>query len=98
MSNTINCPYCECENDKTDACDFDTSWICEECDKNFALEVSYEPIFETSKDCKLNNQEHEFIEKTRQILSDEAIYIRYDCINCDIQKNEITEPKSKEKQ
>lgn len=55
MYDTVNCPYCNAENDMSDAlCDglnsdnkFD--WECQECEKEFEVYVESEPSFTASK-------------------------------------------------
>ena len=54
MSNTSICPYCEYENDMTDAlCDLGNDntfdWECQSCGKDFEVEVEFEPSYLTGK-------------------------------------------------
>lgn len=53
--NTVECPYCEYDNDMTDALLSDLSsnntfdWECQKCEKEFEVCVEFEPYFNTSK-------------------------------------------------
>ncbi|MHA7963554.1 hypothetical protein ACX93W_05355 [Paenibacillus sp. CAU 1782] len=49
MSSTVECPYCEHENEVGDylydAVDNKFDFECESCEKEFEVEVEYEPTF-----------------------------------------------------
>ena len=54
MSDTVECPYCGHDNDMSDGCTdlgsdnrFDTE--CEECEKEFEVEVEFDPIYSAGK-------------------------------------------------
>ncbi|AGN33770.1 hypothetical protein PANG_00051 [Paenibacillus phage PG1] len=55
MARTVDCPYCEHENDMSDAlCDgvpsdnkFD--WECENCEKEFEVYVEFDPSYSASE-------------------------------------------------
>lgn len=54
MSNTVECPYCEHENDVTDALqdlnsDNLTDWECCNCEVEFELQAEFEPSWGASK-------------------------------------------------
>lgn len=47
----IICPYCGHVNDDSEAFEHDSgeAWQCFECNKEFVLEIEYEPIYRTSE-------------------------------------------------
>lgn len=55
MNDIVECPYCESENDMTDALIESPSgsnkfdWECENCEKEFEVLVEFDPVFTTSK-------------------------------------------------
>lgn len=54
-NDTVECPYCEHDNDMTDAlCDGLSSdntldWECENCEREFEVYVDFEPSYSASK-------------------------------------------------
>ena len=55
MYNTVDCPYCGCENDMTDAIGYGLSedntidWTCQECEEEFEVLVEFDPCYTASK-------------------------------------------------
>lgn len=55
MSQTVECPYCEAENDMSDALsdglssDNTLDWECSECEQEFEVYVEFEPSFSSTK-------------------------------------------------
>lgn len=55
MFNTVECPYCEYENDMSDALsdglssDNTFDWECENCEKEFEVFVDFDPVYYPSK-------------------------------------------------
>lgn len=77
MNDTVECPYCQYENDMTDALeslssDNITDWECQndECGEEFEVHVEFEPIFSSEKivyeDCeKCGDATRDIAEKGR---------------------------------
>lgn len=66
MSSAVECPHCGHENDMTDADlssnEFD--WECESCEKEFEVQVEWDPtfsaneiVYETCQSCKTETRE-----------------------------------------
>lgn len=54
MNDTVECPYCEHENDATDALselssDNTTDWECSKCGEEFEVHVEFDPVFSSEK-------------------------------------------------
>ena len=75
MSDKATCPHCGHENDMTDAlCDLGNDntfdWECSNCEKEFEVEVEFEPTYSTGKieytECDLcHNPSRDIYEKGR---------------------------------
>jgi len=75
MNDTVECPYCEHENDMTDALselssDNTTDWECSKCGEEFEVHVEFEPSFSAGKivyeDCeKCGDKTRDIKEKGR---------------------------------
>jgi DNA-directed RNA polymerase subunit RPC12/RpoP len=83
----VICPYCGCEvGYYAEMADCDGEAMeCDECGKQFKLEVVKKLEFTTLSDCSLNDAEHQWKESTF-ITSQEAIF--YHCTVCDATKRE----------
>lgn len=55
MHDTVECPYCNHENDMTNALDDGLDkdntldWECEECEKEFKVFVEFNPVYSASR-------------------------------------------------
>lgn len=83
FTDKIICPYCGSENDNADF-DDDRDWKCFECEKTFDIDAHYSVSFTTAKNCRLNNQQHNFVyekELPHYTDKDKKLY-KYQCSLC----------------
>lgn len=49
VGNKLECPYCGEIQDDTDFCPEEGVWSCHFCEKDFEVEVEYDPIYSVRK-------------------------------------------------
>lgn len=78
MSYEVKCPHCnethEIDYEGQDS--FDEQ--CSHCDRVFMVEVDCEPVFNSSKDCKSEGKNHQFIKSQFG-----PTHYRYECKDCE---------------
>lgn len=78
MYDTVNCPYCEHENDMSDALcdglsdDNKLDWTCRNCDEEFEIYVEFDPIYTSSK--IIYEKCGECGKETRDIYHDKRVF------------------------
>lgn len=73
------CPYCGDSTEREgDPNDYSGEHECGECGKIFTCEVDISVSFSTSKDCKLNKEEHKYILCQRHPM--------FDVVECEVCK------------
>jgi hypothetical protein len=93
MSDTVDCPYCEYENDMSDALcdglsnDSKIDWDCQNCGEIFEVYVEFEPTYYSSKieriNCEICGEEtRDIYEKGRVVPYPENIKEKRICHEC----------------
>ncbi|MEV2911461.1 hypothetical protein ABNF65_23360 [Paenibacillus larvae] len=93
MNETVECPYCEHENDMSHALvdglsdDNTFDWECDNCHEEFEVEVEFEPSFSASKieyiDCEhCGNNTRDIYEKGRVYPFPERLSGKRVCNQC----------------
>lgn len=88
MSELVTCPYCEEDMDYEYISYEDTpdNLTCDNCEKVFRLALEFTtPDFNTSKDCTLNDIQHNYVSEDR------GHYINHTCSECEFRDNEWKE-------
>lgn len=93
MFDTVECPYCEHENDMADALsdglpsDNTFDWECEKCEKEFEVYVEFEPRYSASEiviiDCgNCGNKTRDIYESGRVFPFPKALVGKRVCRKC----------------
>lgn len=93
MYDTVDCPYCGYENDMSDAlcdgCPDDNKmdWECQSCEKEFEVEIEFEPSYSASKieyvDCGMCNKTvRDIYEKGRIVPFPKGLEDKKLCKDC----------------
>lgn len=84
-SDEIICPYCQSadEDAAAEISDDTTEYQCRECNKKFELEFEYTRSYNTSPNCKLNGEEHEWgTDETFGTNHSTDGWLRHECMIC----------------
>lgn len=93
MSDTVDCPYCDHENDMSDALadglsdDNKLDWECSNCEREFEVYVEFDPSFSASKieyiDCEnCGSNTRDVLEKGRIFPFPKALEGKRICRHC----------------